>query len=312
MTKPQIFKPLNSFFDRIYVLTLTRAKQRQHYIEEKLGGLDFHFFWGIDGRDLSLEDLIRSGQYDRDTFLKTKRGQRDMSLGEVACALSHRAIYEDTVSMGYNRVLILEDDVHPIPAQLMNFEQLIHELPLDWELFMLGYTAEKKPSLYHAIQKRVYLLYHHLKWFNWHKISKAWIKQMCMKPCNDSIWELGKVGGGHAYALTLETAKRFVDYQTPIQLQADRVFYYFKVEKGLNAYLPQQRLFDLSALSQHSFIGYDSVRGLDGLAKKYMGANRISQKHFLPTFLTDVRNEGPKMAASARLATEGACRRTAQ
>ncbi len=274
----RLFQPLNSFFDRIYVLTLQRAKERQSYMQEALKGLNFHFFQGIDGRNLRMENLIRSGLFDRQSFMAIKRGNREMSVGEVACALSHRAIYEDAVQNGYGKILILEDDARPIRAQILNSERWLQELPSDWQLFMLGYTAEKKPGLYHWLQQRVYLMYHKRKWFNWDKVSEAWIRQSCLRPHNGFYWELGKIVGGHAYALTLETAKRFLRYQTPIKLQADRVFYHFKVEKGLKAYLPKQRLFGLSEQSHFSYIGYDSVRGLDGLAKKYLNPTRLWEK----------------------------------
>lgn len=34
-----------------------------------------------------------------------------MTLGEIGCFLSHYRIWQEMVKMGYNRVLILEDDL---------------------------------------------------------------------------------------------------------------------------------------------------------------------------------------------------------
>ena len=69
-----------------------------------------------------------------------------MNLGEVACALSHRRIYEDVLTQNYERVLILEDDVIPQPGSLQPFGDIVKQLPEDWELLMLGYYGHKLPT----------------------------------------------------------------------------------------------------------------------------------------------------------------------
>ena len=253
------FEALNTFFDRIYVLTLKRASDRQDHVRQVLRGLNYHFIYGVDKQELSMEQVVRLGLFDRKLHMRTKRTHRSMNLGEIACALSHRKIYEDIAEKGYGRSLILEDDVEPEFEILKEFPHVLKALPHDWELLMLGYHGEKAPDLFHFLQQKIYRVYRHLRLFNWHKVSQNWIDQLCLRPLNERLWEMGKLVGGYAYAVTLNTARRFTAYQTPIKLQADRVFYYQKVAEGLRAYVPREKVFTLSNLSQSSYIGYEKA-----------------------------------------------------
>ena len=52
-----IIQTLESRFDRIYVITLERAKERQKRILQRLEGLTFEFFYGVDKNALTEERL---------------------------------------------------------------------------------------------------------------------------------------------------------------------------------------------------------------------------------------------------------------
>ncbi len=244
---------LNDYFDHIYVLTLKRAKDRHLYIEKVLAGLDWDFFYGIDKRSLDYEKVIRDGLYDDSTHRKTKRTSRSMALGEVACALSHKAIYQDILDSGYQKVLILEDDVLPLYEKLRTFKEVIKELPKDWEVLMLGYEGEKLPTLKYKLQIKIYCLYHYLYLFKWQNVSKQWIKEICLSPYSDHLYSQGKVMGAYAYAMTSSAAKKFIQYQTPIILQADRIFNYYKAARGLRYFIARQRLFIPGEVGNRSY-----------------------------------------------------------
>lgn len=255
MTDTQaLFDPWNDYFDHVLVLTLKRAKDRQAHIEKCLRGLNWHFFHGIDKNHLDYAKLLADGIYDDALHRQTKRTSRSMTLGEIACALSHLNLYRDMLDKGYQKVVILEDDVLPQPENLAKFPGVLAELPENWEVLMLGYYAHKPPIFKYRMQQKIYMLYHHLRLFNWHKVRKSWIEQICMSPVSDHIDRFGKVLGAHAYALTAEAARKFIDYQTPVKLQADRIFNYYQAEFGLEGYAVRPTMFTLSELSQQSFI----------------------------------------------------------
>ena len=250
------FTAINDYFDHIYVLTLERAQERHEHIRESLQGLNWSFHYGTDVQNLNQETLISDGIYDDAAHRRTKRTHRSMTVGEVACALSHRSMHQDIVDNGYRRALILEDDAIPIYENLHLFSEQVEELPDNWDLLMLGYYDEKVPSVKHEIQRHIYAAYHHLNLFNWQNVDRQFIRTLCMSPYRNYLYALGKVLGAHAYALSRSAAEKFIDYQTPVILQADRIFNYFKAAHDLNGFALRDKLFIPSEFSKISYIGY--------------------------------------------------------
>ena len=250
----QHFEALNNYFDKVYVLTLDRATDRQENIRKVLNGLNWEFFKATDKNDLSFEELTKNKVYDDQVHRETKRTSRSMNLGEVACALSHVRMYQDMLDKGYERILILEDDVLPEPEKLVNFAPLMAQLPDDWELMMLGYYGHKLPTTQYKFQQQLYYLFHYLKLFNWHKVEQRWIDNILMRSYSDDLYSIGKVLGTHAYAVTQSAAKKFIEFQTPVILQADRIFNYYSATKELKGFAAKETLFTLSELSKVSSI----------------------------------------------------------
>lgn len=248
------FTALNQYFDQIYVLTLPHCSDRQKNVEKVLAGLDWQFFWGTDKKQLNLDSEEGNKLYDDMLHRQTKRTHRSMNIGEVACALSHKRIYQDVLEKGYQRVLIMEDDVLPEIEKLAHFGQVAKQLPQDWELLMLGYYGEKRPSLKSKVQQNLYKFFHFLHLFNWHKVSKSWIEDIQLQDYSDDLFTIGKVLGAHAYAISNTSAEKFVRYQTPVRIQADRIFNYYKAEYGLKAFAVKDTMFTLSELSKISSI----------------------------------------------------------
>jgi len=251
------FQELQNAFDQIYVLTLERAHDRHRHIERMLAGLEYRFFPGIDKQTLDYDELVADGVYDDAAHHRRKRTHRSMSLGEIACALGHRAIQQDALDAGHERILILEDDVQLHPEHLGGFKTAMRELPADWELLMLGFYGEKYPGLASSIKRATYLFYHRFGLFNWGKVNKKFLEQLIMQRYSPNLWRLGKLVGGHAYALTQSGCRKLIDFQTPIFLQADRVFSYYPAYHELQAFALDKKLFTLADISQDSWIGYD-------------------------------------------------------
>ena len=249
-----IFQPLNTYFDKVYVLSLPHTSARHANVTKVLDGLNWSFFWGADKKDYTSTQVVEQQIYDDVAHKNTKRTSRSMNLGEVACALSHRNIYQNMLDEGHRRALILEDDVLPQLEQLQHFETVISQLPEDWELLMLGYYGHKPPTPRYRLQQRLYLAFHFLRIANWHKVSRSWIDNICMEHYSPDLYHMGKVLGAHAYAVSASAAEKFVSYQTPVHLQADRIFNYYAAEKPLNAFAPKNTLFTLSELASDSYI----------------------------------------------------------
>lgn len=249
---------LQDAFDQIYVLTLDRAVDRHRHVEKVLAGIDYQFFKGVDKLTLDYDDLVARKVYDDEAHRSRKRTHRSMSLGEVACALAHRSIQQDAIDKGHDRILILEDDVQLHPQNLTSFNAALHELPSDWELLMLGFYGEKYPGFASELKRQTYLLYHRFGLFNWGKVNKAFLEHLIMERYSANLWRLGKLVGGHAYALTQSGCRKLIDFQTPVFLQADRVFSYYPAYHELQAFALDKKLFTLADISEDSWIGYDS------------------------------------------------------
>ena len=251
---PDIFQPLNRYFDKIYVLSLPHTTARHANVAKVLDGLSWCYFWGTDKKDYSSTQVREQQIYDDVAHRHTKRTSRSMNLGEVACALSHRNIYQNMLDEGHQRILILEDDVLPQPDQLQYFDRFIRQLPEDWELLMLGYYGHKLPTLRYRLQQQIYLGFHYLRIANWHKVNRSWIDNICMRPYSPDVYQMGKVLGAHAYAVSAPAAEKFVAYQTPVHLQADRIFNYYAAGNPLNAFAFKNTVFTLSELASESYI----------------------------------------------------------
>jgi RNA polymerase sigma factor (sigma-70 family) len=154
------------------------------------------------------------------------------------------------------RSFLLEDDVELLSQNLPAFAAALDELPPDWEFLLLGYYCERVATLANEPRRLLYLLCHYLGLFRWGRVKKRYLDLLYMRPYSEHLWALGKTGGGHAYALTLSTCRKFIEYHDPVYLQADRVFMYFMADHGLNAFALKDQLFIPSELARDSGIGY--------------------------------------------------------
>ena len=63
-----------------------------------------------------------------------------MKPGEIACAWSHKMMYEEIIAQNYNRVLIFEDDAVPDEKMIKQIPEILKEIPADCELLMWGWA----------------------------------------------------------------------------------------------------------------------------------------------------------------------------
>ena len=246
------FNALNVFFDKIYILTISRGNERQLKLKKELAGLNFDFFFGVDKNDLKLEDLISQNTYNEEFAVKMQRYHRKMTLGEIACSLGHKAIYEDALKNSYNKILVLEDDVTVNENAINHFEKIIKELPNNWDVVYFDYFKNESRSAINFLKQQWYHLQKALGLLNY---SHKTINNIYAKDYSDHI----KIAGYHdyasAYALSSNALKKLIELQTPIVFPADHVLPFAITNDLLKGFITVPRLFTQQSQSDKDGVG---------------------------------------------------------
>lgn len=119
--------PLETYFDKIFVINLERRKDRWEHVLEQM-------------KALGITEFERFEAYDRPT---DHHGNPN---GNMGCTSSHRALYEIIAYQRIPRALIFEDDfAFCIDEPQQKFQQMIGEVPTDWDMLYLGGHYAEKP-----------------------------------------------------------------------------------------------------------------------------------------------------------------------
>lgn len=122
---------------KIYVANLKQDFLRRESIVSQLDmlGLSYEIIQGVDGRQMSSDELTRSCQSP--SHFEAAYG-RQMLPAEIGCSLSHQAMYEKFLATSNSHAVFLEDD-----AQLLDgFEEALPALVKQGHDFvLLGYPA---------------------------------------------------------------------------------------------------------------------------------------------------------------------------
>lgn len=245
---------LQTFFDKIFVITLHRATDRQLQVEEQLQGLPFEFFYGADKQQLNQDQLIKENIYSDDKAKAMNRYHKGMVLGHIACSLSHRNLYEHIVANGYKRVLIFEDDVVTLTENLHQLQGALKELPAEWELLYLGYAKYEKATFKLKCRQSFYKLLSYLRLIKW---SPLMVSNLLPKPFSKHLQRAGFHDLTHAYAVTDKACLKLIDQQTPVAFNSDSLLTYLVMNGKLNAFITRPQFFTQQMFidpAQRSFI----------------------------------------------------------
>jgi glycosyl transferase, family 25 len=239
------FRSLESYFDKIYVITLSRATDRHQHIKEELNGLHYSLFWGQDKDQFEVKDLEEQNIYNEALARKSHRWNKAMPPGMIGCSWSHKLIYEEVIKNNYNRVLILEDDIIIDKSTVSTFPQILKELPADWELLYLGYerNEEFKPVFYFK-----QWIYHLQRSFGFTRFSHKTIRNMYARKLTPHIYSSGYHDHTHAYAVTRSGAEKLNKLQEPIRFFPDNLLAYAATNELVKAYITRPKL--INQLSQ--------------------------------------------------------------
>ncbi len=237
----EAYKFLQQFFDKILVVSVPRFTDRHQRLKQSLAGLTYDFFWGADKLSLDYEQVKTDGTYDEKQAKKLQRQGKALNLGEIACSLSHRMIYEEMLKNNWEKVLILEDDVLPNVEYMDQLPASLKELPADWELVYLGYLKHEKVTTVLKTKQFFYKILSVVGLMAW---SYKMVANLLPKPFSRHLKKAGFHDCTHAYAVTLEGAKKLLAAQTPVVYRADDLLSATIIKGELKAFVTEPKLFD--------------------------------------------------------------------
>lgn len=231
---------LNSYYDKVYVLSVAAANSRRALFTELYSDLNFEFFFGADKNHFSIEEVIGNGTYDHKLAIQHHRYNKKMKHGEIACSWSHRMIYEDMLKNGFSRVLIFEDDAVPDPKQLNRIPEILNEIPADCELLMWGWDKNGRTPFSSALKKLFYHLQHNLGLLKW---NHTVIRNLYAKPYSAHLKKAGFHDYTYAYAINRSAAEKLIKMQTPLQYIADNLLAHAATTGVVNSYITYPAVF---------------------------------------------------------------------
>jgi glycosyl transferase family 25 len=244
---PNQFQPLNEYFDKILVLTLPRLTERMQDFRRVFDGLNYDFFYGLDKQDTSLELLKQKGEYDTAAYRGFYKKPADISLGMLCCSIGHLMMYEYIVANNIQHTLIFEDDAVPLPEHLDRFPVIVKELPAGWDVLYLGYEKNERLGLRERVKRSVSMLWpNHAQLHMNRKLFGSYYP----KPVSAHIAKAGFHDCTHAYAITLEGARKLLQHRRPVRFHPDNLISYAIGMGQINGYICRPKLFSqLSAFA---------------------------------------------------------------
>lgn len=253
---PHINKVLHGYFDKILVLTVARFTERHEKVKQRMQGIDFEFFYGTDKNDLTPERISSEYVYDKKASLSVRQVFPEMNTGEIACSLSHCNIYEAIIHNNWQRVLILEDDVVPDFNTLPGLESALQQLPAHWELCYLGYLKNERITTGLRIKKIWYSI---MRTLGLSKLTYRQIRHLAPEPFTGSLWKAGFHDCTHAYAVSIEGAKKLLKAQTPVKYRADNLLTALVLDEQINGYAVKQNFFNQEIFTNSADTSYVRV-----------------------------------------------------
>lgn len=193
----------------VFIINLPESIERKYFMKTQCESLGISpvFIDAIYGKDLSKSEV---SQYCNQNKAKQLFG-RELLLGEIGCALSHKKIYQRMIDNNIPYAVVLEDDA-VIKEGFDKVVKLTLDLDVNWELVLLGHHKNQLKNLKSPISI----------WDN-HLINSKY-----------SLGRLADFGfGAYGYMLTLEGAKKLIVELSKIYLPID---HYTPDSQILNTY----------------------------------------------------------------------------
>ena len=237
-----LFTILNKNFDKVYIITLKKSTDRQDRFKDILAGLNYEIFWGVNGYELSLDELYDENIYSSDITKNRNITKSDLTFGEIGCALSHLKIYQEIIDNNYKKVLILEDDIFVKVENSEKFISVFSELPDDWDLLYLGYLDNNLVMKFKT-KLMINIIIPLLNMLGFNRYSADEFRRMYPKTYSENLDISGSHYGTHAYAVTDRAAKKILQFQKPVSMAHDNAIGYMIMHDMLRAYKVKEMVF---------------------------------------------------------------------
>jgi glycosyl transferase family 25 len=208
---------MDSFFDKIYIINMKESVDRKTYMTEQMNKFNiknYVFQNAVVGKDLLVDSLKEQKlwAYPGNDFCETScsclGNGHDLTKNQIGLQLSHYSIWEDMLKNNYKKCLIFEDDV-TLTDENKNFQDIVRELPDDWEFIYYGHS--EKINNENSID-----------------INNLYFKKL-----------ISGVNETHMYAITNDAAKILFENTYPVRAAIDGYISHFIINKGFlsNVYI---------------------------------------------------------------------------
>lgn len=176
---------------RIFVINMAKDEGRREAMRKRAAeaGLDLEFFEAVNGRNLPSDQMALYDSKKRRQFFG-----RDLTLGEIGCLLSHRALYEKMVRENIPIAIVLEDDVI-FEAEAKDVFAALPHSSVPWDV--VRFLGSQK--IYARGCRKIALL-----------IGKYWMARLPTAP-----------GGAHGYMIKQEAAQVMLNHMQKNWLPID-------------------------------------------------------------------------------------------
>lgn len=184
---------------RTFIVNLKHNTERRTHMENILRNIpiDYEFFHAVYGKNVENIENI----YDEKKALKIAK--RSLNLGEIGCALSHRAIYKKMIEENIPQALIMEDDITFLP-HFFEVYTALSKINIGNKIILLGTTSNKF-------------------------IKKLWKKRLTHS--HNMYLVLNNYAGTYGYVIGLKAAEKIYKHSEKIFTAADDWKYYKRLSR---------------------------------------------------------------------------------
>lgn len=184
---------------RTFVLNLEHNTERKKYMQDLLKDIpiDYGFFPAVYGKSITNIDQFY------DSKLAEKKAKRQLNVGEIGTAISHKNIYKKMIDENIEQALILEDDVTFLDGFIDVYKK-IEKINVGNKIILLGTIVKKK-------------------------IKKIWKKTLT--PEHSMYLVLNNYAGAYGYIIGLDAAKRIYYHNKKVFIEADKWKYYRRLSQ---------------------------------------------------------------------------------
>ena len=176
---------INNFFDKIYIITMKKNKDRHEYIKNlflEKNIINYKFIYGIEGENVDINQMLKNNIINKNMINLPN---------PIGTILTHNDAWKDMLNNNYKQCVFFEDDVYFLDEFNKNFENFMNNIPLDWSVLQFGWLPPKYRNK-HDIKINEYVMN------NW-----------------------STVAGAHFYALNSKSVKILIDNLYPIKKAVD-------------------------------------------------------------------------------------------